>query len=296
MEAGMPEIAVVTNTEKIDKKDVQKLRQALASAGIKDPLWIEVKKGSESKTAAAKALKHGAETVIVCGGDGSVRAASEALVGTSTALAVVPVGTANLFASGLELPTDIEEIVDVVVRGDRRSLDTAVCNGLTFNVMAGSGFDVAMLSDAEDGKERLGTLAYVNAAVRETRKRKMFDTKVTVDGEVFYKGPASCVLVGNTGSLKGGIDAFPDASSTDGRLHVAVVSATGMREWASLMVRAAMRKQQWSGHTEIAEGSEITVKFDGKRRFELDGGVKGKAKKLDFEIRPRSLVVCAPAG
>ena len=36
--------------------------------------------------------------------------------------------------------------------------------------------------------------------------------------------------------------------------------------------------------------------FDGKRRFELDGGVKGKAKKLDFEIRPRSLVVCAPAG
>jgi len=38
------------------------------------------------------------------------------------------------------------------------------------------------------------------------------------------------------------------------------------------------------------------VKFDGKRRFELDGGVKGKAKKLDFEIRPRSLVVCAPAG
>jgi diacylglycerol kinase family enzyme len=68
-----------------------------------------------------------------------------------------------------------------------------------------------------------------------------------------------------------------------------------MREWASLMVRAAMRKQQWPGHSEIAEGTEITVKFDKKQRFELDGGVKGKAKKLDFEIRPRSLVICAPA-
>ena len=144
-------------------------------------------------------------------------------------------------------------------------------------------------------KERLGTIAYVGAAVRETRKRKMFEANVTVDGDVFYKGPASCVLVGNTGSLKGGIDAFPDANSTDGRLHVAVVSATGMREWASLMVRAAMRKQQWPGHSEIAEGTEITVKFDKKQRFELDGGVKGKAKKLDFEIRPRSLVICAPA-
>jgi len=292
----MSDIAVVTNTEKMVKKDARKLRESLAAAGIKAPMWLEVTKGSASKAAAAKALKHGAQTVIVCGGDGSVRAASEALVGSSTALAVVPTGTANLFASGLELPSDIDEIVDVVARGDRRSIDTAVCNDLTFNVMAGSGFDVAMLSDAEDSKERMGTFAYVNAAVRETRNQEMFEAKVTVDGEVFYKGPASCVLVGNTGSLKGGIDAFPDASSTDGRLHVAVVSASGMREWASLMVRAAMRKQQWPGRSEIAEGTKITVKFDGKRRFELDGGVKGKAKKLDFEIRPRSLVICAPAG
>ena len=291
----MSDIAVVTNTEKFFKKDARKLREALASAGIKDAEWIEVTKGSESKEAASKAVKHGAQTVIVCGGDGSVRAASEALVGTNTALAVVPAGTANLFASGLDLPTDLDEIIDVVARGDRRSIDTATCNGLTFNVMAGSGFDVAMLSDAEESKERLGTIAYVGAAVRETRKRKMFEANVTVDGDVFYKGPASCVLVGNTGSLKGGIDAFPDPNSTDGRLHVAVVSATGMREWASLMVRAAVRKQQWPGHSEIAEGTEITVKFDKKQRFELDGGVKGKAKKLDFEIRPRSLVICAPA-
>src|SRR3954462_11395341 len=104
MEAGMPDIAVVTNTEKIDKKDAQRLRQSLAAAGMKDPLWIEVKKGSESKAAAAKALKHGAETVVVCGGDGSVRAASEALVGANTARDVGPGGTANGIASCLGVP------------------------------------------------------------------------------------------------------------------------------------------------------------------------------------------------
>ena len=114
----------------------------------------------------------------------------------------------------------------------------------------------------------------------------MFDTKITVDDEIFYEGPASCVLVGNTGSLKGGVEAFPDASSTDGRLHIAAVTATGMREWANLMMTAVLRKQQWSGHSEIGEGTSITVKFDGKRRYELDGGVKGKAKKLEFEIKP----------
>jgi diacylglycerol kinase (ATP) len=291
----MSKIAVVANTEKIVRKDVRRLRGALAAAGLTDVRWYEVEKGSESKAAAAKALKKGATTIVVCGGDGSVRAASVAMVGTDAALAVVPSGTANLFASGLELPTDIDDIVELIARGDRRSIDTGVCNGQAFNVMAGSGFDVDMLNDAEEKKEKLGTLAYVGAAVRETRNRKMFHAEVRVDDKNFYEGPASCVLVGNTGSLKGGVEAFPDASATDGRLHVAVVTATGVREWAHLMMTAVLRKQQFSGSAEIADGTEIVVKFDRKRPFELDGGVKGKEKKLEFEIRPRSLVVCAPS-
>jgi diacylglycerol kinase (ATP) len=295
MEATMSNIAVVANTEKIAKKDAQALRRSLAAAGLTDVRWIDIEKGSDAKSAAAKALKRGATTVIVCGGDGSVRAASEALVGTPTALCVVPSGTANLFASGLELPTDVDEIVDVIARGDRRSIDTALCNGHVFNVMAGTGFDVAMLNDAEDSKEQLGTFAYVGAAVRKTRKRKLFDAKIAIDGNTFFEGRVSCVLVGNSGSLKGGVKAFPDASATDGLLHVAAVTAVGMREWANLMFTAVLRRQKWSGHAEIGEGTSITVTFDRKRRFELDGGVKGKAKKLEFEIQPRSLVVCAPA-
>jgi diacylglycerol kinase (ATP) len=291
----MSNIAVIANTVKLTKKDAKLLRRALTEADFTDIEWIEIKKGSDAKSVAAKAVKHGVATIIVCGGDGTVRAASEAIVGTPTALAVVPAGTANLFASGLDLPTDIKEIVAGIARGDRRSVDTALCNGQTFNVMAGTGFDVAMLADAEESKEKLGTFAYVGAAVRETRHRKMFDAKITVDGNDFFDGPVSCVLVGNSGSLKGGVKAFPEATSTDGKLHVAAVSAVGMREWASLMVTAVMRKPHLSSNSEMADGTEILVKFDKKQRFELDGGVKTKAKKLEFKIRPRSLVVCAPA-
>jgi diacylglycerol kinase (ATP) len=289
----MSSIAVIANTEKFVKKDARGLRRALADAGIDDVLWLEVERGSDAKKAAQKALKHDAQTVVVCGGDGSIRAAAEALVGTSTALAVVPCGTANLFATGLSLPTDIDEIVKVIISGDRRSIDSATCNGKTFNVMAGSGFDVGMLAQAEDDKERLGTLAYVRAGVDQVRHRKMFNAKVTVDGNTFYDDEASCVLVGKLGSLKGGVKAFPDASPTDGQLHVAVVTAARMREWAALMVSAVLRKQESSSHAEMTAGTSVEVTFDRKRRFELDGGVKGKAKKLEFEIKPRSLVICA---
>jgi diacylglycerol kinase family enzyme len=59
------------------------------------------------------------------------------------------------------------------------------------------------------------------------------------------------------------------------------------------MVSAVARKHQSSTHAEMSAGTAIDVTFKSKRRFELDGGVKGKAKKLAFEIRPRALVICA---
>jgi diacylglycerol kinase (ATP) len=289
----MSTVAVIANTQKFAKKDARSLRRALADAGIDDVYWREVERGSDAKKAAHKAMKHDAQTVVVCGGDGSIRAAAEALVDTPTALAVVPCGTANLFATGLGLPTGIDDIVKAIISGGRRTIDSATCNGLTFNVMAGSGFDVAMLAQAEDDKERLGTLAYLRAGVHQVRRRKMFRAKVTVDGNTFFEGEATCVLVGKLGSLKGGIKTFPDASPTDGQLHVAVVTAVGMREWAALMAKAVVRKQQSSSHAEMGAGTAVEVTFKDKRHFELDGGVKGKAKTLDFEINPRSLVICA---
>ena len=291
----MSTVAVVANTKKIVKKDRLELKRSLADAGVDDVRWLRIERGSDAKKAAAKAVKGGAQSVVVCGGDGSIRAAAEALVDTSAALAVVPSGTANLFATGLHLPTDVDDIVKVITSGDRRSIDTATCNGRTFNVMAGTGFDVGMLAAAEDDKERLGTLAYVRAGVKEVRHRKLFDAKVVIDGSTFYEGEASCVLVGKLGSLKGGIKTFPDATPTDGQLHVAVVTATGVREWASLMASAVMRRQQTSSHAQIGAGTSVIVTFDRKRRFELDGGVKGRSKRLEFEIKPRSLVLCAPS-
>ena len=290
----MTVVAVVSNTEKITKKETRQLHQSLGTAGFTDVEWLQIQHGSDGKAAAAKAHKHSADVVVVCGGDGTVRAAAEALVGTPAALAVVPRGTANLFASGLELPTDIDDIVGVIARDERRIIDTATCNGQTFCVMAGVGFDVRMLSGAEDGKERMGTLAYVASGVREARQRKLFETTITVDGDKFFEGQVSCVLVGNAGRLKAGIEAFPGATPTDGLVHVAVVTATGLRKWGGLLVAAAVRKPEWSRNVQLAEGKAITVEFSKKRRFELDGGVKTRSKQLEFKVRPRSLIVAAP--
>jgi len=291
----MTSIAVVAHREKLTKSSAGHLKSALAKAGFADALWLEVAKGSAAQKAARAAIKEGADTIIVCGGDGTVRAASAAVANTKSALAVVPAGTANLFATGLDLPTDPEKIVELIVRGDRRTIDTGVCNDLRFAVMGGTGLDAAMIDQADEHKDALGTWAYVRAGVKEARNRRAAEATISVDGSLFFEGDATCVLVGNLGRLKGGFIAFPDASPTDGRLDVAVLTATGLREWASVMVSAVRHKQETSSHVHIGSGEKIRVRLAKKQTFELDGGSKGSVRKLNFDVDPSSLIICAPA-
>ena len=87
----MTKVAVVAHADKLAGRDRKRLKQALGDAGIDAP-WFAVSKAKQAGSATRKAMKGGAGTVIVCGGDGTVRAASEALVGTDAALAVLPAG------------------------------------------------------------------------------------------------------------------------------------------------------------------------------------------------------------
>jgi YegS/Rv2252/BmrU family lipid kinase len=287
-------LAVVANTKKIAKRDARRLKDALRDAGFERTEWINIEKGSAATKAAKKALHRGADVVLVCGGDGTVRAASQALVGTEAALAVFPTGTANGFASAMSIPDDPAELVELIRSDARRVIDTGTCNGLTFNVMAGTGFDAALIDSADEHKERMGMVAYLRAGVTQAREREAFETRVDVDDKLVFDGRASCVLVGNIGTLKGGIEAFPDASPTDGILDVAVVTATGLKAWTGLVVSTVRGRRHLPGHAHTWSGRAVCVRTDSKHRFELDGGVKGTAKTFEFEVVPRSLVVCAP--
>ena len=289
----MTYLAVITNSKKLAPGDRKRLNAAIEDAPFAKVEWFPISKGSAARDAADKAVADGADIVLACGGDGTVRAAAEALVETDSALAVVPSGTANQFANAMSMPTDMKEIMALLASGQTRTIDTGRCNGMTFLVMAGIGFDAAMIDAADDDKERLGMVAYLRAGAKEARERRPFPAKIAIDDQKVFDGHTSCVLVANIGTLKG-FEAFPDAVPTDGMLDAAILTASGVRDWAGLMVSAIRHKQHLSGRADLYAGKTITIRTPKKHRFELDGGVKGEAKKLEFEIVPNSLIVCAP--
>ena len=116
-------VAVVAHAAKKLDGGLPELRRVLETEGVDKPLWYEVPKAKKASEQVQRALDEGAELVFAWGGDGTVRRCVDTLAGTDTSLAVVPAGTANLFATNLGIPTDIEGAVAVGLRGHRRRLD-----------------------------------------------------------------------------------------------------------------------------------------------------------------------------
>lgn len=236
------------------------------------------------------AVDDGADIVVACGGDGTVRACLDPLAGTQTALGIVPLGTGNLLASNLGIPAGLSA-GGGIGRGDRRRIDLGRVNGEAFAVMAGSGFDALMIRDANDTlKSTVGTAAYILSAARNL-KSDLVGTKVTVDGSVWFNGRTTMVLVGNFGTVSGGLEVFPDAQPDDGILDVAVMSASTLREWASIAWRLVRRRPQKVDLARRTQGAHIVVEHRRARPYELDGEDREPTGRLEFTIEHQAITI-----
>jgi diacylglycerol kinase (ATP) len=291
-----PRVAVVAHARKTLGGGLPELRSLLRRAGVVDPLWYEVPKSRKAPKRARQALDEGAEVIFVWGGDGTVQRCIDALAGTKAVLAILPAGTANLLATNLKIPKDLATAVQIGLTGDRRALDTGSVNGEHFAVMAGAGFDARMIADADRGlKDRLGRAAYLYTGARNLRAPRV-KAAVKVDGTPFFKGPVSCVLVGNVGQLIGGVSAFDGARPDDGLLELGVVTARNPAEWARTLGRMALGRAENSPFVEVTRGARIRIKFSREISYELDGGARPPAAKLAIDVEPASITVCVPAA
>jgi len=290
----MTTVAVVAHRAKTIGGGLPQLRRVLADRGVDAPIWYEIDKSRKATKRAAQAAADGAEVVFAWGGDGTVQRCVDALAGTGAALAILPAGTANLLASNLGVPKDLEAAVDVGLFGTRRPLDVGRVNGERFAVMAGAGFDAAMIRDASGAmKDRVGRLAYVWTGARALR-RPARPTRVEVDGQKWFSGESSCVLIANVGTISGGITAFPQAEPDDGRLDIGVVTASWMLQWVRVLGRMAAGQAQRSPLVTTTTGTAIDIRFDTKTVYELDGGDRPKTKRLKVRVQPSAIRVCVP--
>lgn len=295
----MRTVAVVAHNKKTIGGGLPELRAALAEAGIAKPLWHEISSSAKAPQRIKKCLRQGADLVLVWGGDGTLQRCIDALAdadaGAKVALGIVPAGTANLLAVNLGIPQDVRKAVDIALGGHQRRIDVGCINGEHFAVMAGTGFDALMIRDASKKlKDSIGRAAYVWTGFKNLRN-KATRARISLDGKLWFKGRASCVLLGNVGTILGGIKAFPEAEPSSGLLEVGVVQAESGWEWVKVLAHTAVGGAEKSPLVSTSRGRKILIKLSQKRPYQLDGGDRPAAKRFRIKAKAHKITVCIPA-
>jgi diacylglycerol kinase (ATP) len=285
-------IAVVAHRKKSFGGGLDELRRLLADRGFTDPIWYEVAKSRKAPALARQAVKDGADLLLLWGGDGTVQRCVDALAGSDATVGVLPAGTANLLASNLGLPMDLPGAVEVALDGARRQLDLGVLNGEHFAVMAGAGFDATLMQDANRAlKDRFGRLAYVWSGARAVRSKPV-KMRIEIDGKPWFDGRASCVLLGNFGTITGKLTVFAGAEPDDGLLEIAVVTARRPIDWARVLTALATGRADRSRFVRKGRGHRVAAKLDRPIAYELDGGARKATKRLHASVATGAITVC----
>jgi len=293
-----PNVALVVNPVKAG--DVDELTSVIAhrcvELGWHAPTVHPTSKEDPGQGPARQAVADGATLVLVAGGDGTVRAVAEALTATGIPLGVIPLGTGNLLARNLGLPTDRESAIDVALTGRDRTIDVGrLDDGTVFAIMAGAGFDAAMMRESPEGlKSAVGWPAYIVGGVRSLRRDRV-SVELRLDDRPPIRARVRTVLIGNMGRLQGGLDLLPDAEPDDGCLDVVVVSPRRALDWFVLIGRALVRRRRRDHRMQTYRAERIDVRLARSQPRQVDGDLIAPALRLVAEVVPGALVIRVPA-
>jgi diacylglycerol kinase (ATP) len=237
------------------------------------------------------AAAHGADVVIAAGGDGTVNEVVNGLVGTETALGVLPVGTSNVWAMQMGIPTlspmgpghslarlvaDLEERMDrplpvnyyrsvfldaarVLVEGRTYAVDVGQANGRYFLLWAGIGLDAEVtIQVSPEDKKAFGPWAFVGSTLDIVREYKSIDTVLTLDGQS-RRIKTSLIVVSNIQLYGGRLPIGVRACVDDGQLDVCVFKGEGLLNYVQHVFRIAARQHLDDPNIEYSQCAEIVV-------------------------------------
>ncbi|MEX0984222.1 MAG: diacylglycerol kinase family protein [Actinomycetota bacterium] len=295
MAAPDPPIVVVANPTAGRGKAgrlIGKVDRLLHAAGVAHEIQL-AESGPDLQERARRAAAGGASIVAALGGDGTASLAANGLLGTGAALAVLPSGTADDFASSIGVPT-MDAAVRALAQGVTASIDvikvTAGAEVRHFVNIAGCGFDSEVNEAANAMRLDLGgTGTYIVALVKTLSRFTPATFRIELDGEV-VEGPHMLVVIGNAISYGGGMKVTPDASVVDGIADVCLLRTLSKPAFLRAFPRVFRGTHVRHPAVTMRRARRISVEADRRVMVYADGERVAPAPAV-FEVLPGALPV-----
>jgi len=279
-----------------DPGQIDRLVSDLRLQGIVvSPLKTEV--AGHATELARQAVNEHADVVIVCGGDGTINEAAQSLVGTETALAVWPCGTANVLAEELRLPRSTSGLARLIAGENTHTISVGRARKPEsgwqryFLLMAGIGLDASIVQGVDLNLKRLtGIGAYLASGIDYLARLPITPFSIDFNGE---SHESTFAVIANAAHYAVWFTIAPEARIDDENLDICLFNARS---------RLAYLKYAWlsmSGKHTRRSGviykpvREVKANSNDAALVQIDGDVVGNLP-MQFEIVPHALRVIAP--
>ncbi|MBF2063009.1 MAG: diacylglycerol kinase family lipid kinase [Calothrix sp. C42_A2020_038] len=275
------------------------LKQTLESAA---DIWrsqgwdveIQLTKAPGDATVQARiAAESGYDVVVAAGGDGTINEVVNGLVGTSTALAVLPIGTVNIWARELGLPMDLRRVAYAFLTAQLEQIDVGKAGERYFLLMAGVGFDGAVTAQINPlEKKRLGVFAYVKETLQLALCYQGVRSFVCIDGQRI-RGRILLIVIGNSQLYGGVVKLTAHAVVNDGLLDVCVIKGHSMLVAPLRLISVFTRRYNRDPKVVYYRARRVDINGKNILSVQVDGDYLGTTP-MSFEVVPKCLFVLVP--
>jgi diacylglycerol kinase family enzyme len=273
------------------------IADTLASAHVEARVQV-ARTGGELIAARDRAVSGDAAVVVAGGGDGTIAAVAEGLVGTGKSLGVLPLGTFNYFAKTLDIPTEVDAALAVIAGGTTKEVDVGDVNGHIFLNNSSIGLYPAVLQTRESTYRRFGRsqfMAYLAVPLTLLQPPGLVNLTLSVDGRLLSRR-TPLLFVGANALQMESLGIVGGSCIAEGRLALYVTRPMNAIKIARLGLRLLLKRLRRTEDFEVICAGEIRVGLRRRRvHVALDGEVRLLDTPLLYRIRRDALRVIVPA-
>lgn len=239
------------------------------------------------------------DLIIVSGGDGTVNECISAMCKKELdiPLLILPLGTANDFATSAGIPGQVEECIALIEKGNLSYIDVGKVNeGYFINVCNMGLFSGVSHAVDPELKKKFGRFAYYFKGFEEIQNYQAMDITLTVDDEVL-QDKYLLILVFNGKGAGGMLKLAKYAEITDGKFDVVCIKNVNIFEMPALMFKVLQGEHLKDVNVDYLTGSHIKIECHNQElnRFVTDvDGEAGPDLPMDIKVLPRKIRVYLP--
>ncbi len=239
---------------------------------------------------AQQAVQAGIERVIAVGGDGTVNEVARGLVGSQTALGIVPIGSGNGLARHLDVPLKIEKAIQFAITGASTAIDACFMNEIPFFCTAGVGFDAYVAHQfAEQGARGLKT--YAKMALKSFRTYQAEKYTICYGGREFAK-TAFSITFANATQYGNNAMISPASKTDDGLIDLVILKPFPFGAAPIIGVRLFRGTLPNSRYIEMDASTLFTLQAEKPLLVHFDGEpLQLTSKRITVRLEPKALKV-----